>query len=307
MKRLFSKILNALTLLFLFGCHETTDSGKLHQASEMVIRIKGSDTEFLMVEHLARIYMQEHPTVKISVEGGGSNKGIKALINKEVDICNSSREILEIEINSITNKEIRPIPIIFSVDALAIITHYKVGVDSLSTLEVTKIFNGQIKNWKELGGDDIPIQLFGRDKSSGTRDYFTSKFLSADSSNSIKECSSNSNIVEFVTKTPGAIGYVGTGFLYDSSGKPNGKIWAMPVYINNHRAISPYESSLVKKGEYILTRPLYQYINGTPSPLIEDFILFELTKIGQDIIMQHGFYPINDYQKEINTLKGIPR
>jgi ABC-type phosphate transport system substrate-binding protein len=101
------------------------------------------------------------------------------------------------------------------------------------------------------------------------------------------------------------LGYVGAGSLYDKNGKPNGTIWSMPIYINQQRAISPYESAKVKRGEHILTRPLYQYIINNKNPLVEDFILFELTKIGQDIIMKHGFYPINDYQLHINTLKGI--
>ena len=298
------KIALLLPVLSCFGCsnNETKNEKKTEIKS---IKIKGSDTEFLMVQDLATAYMSEHPEIKIVVEGGGSNKGIEALLNNSIDICNSSREITELEIAAITSKNAKPVPIMFSVDALAIITNYKVGVDSLSTRQISSIFNGEINNWKELGGNDLPIKLFGRDKFSGTHDYFMEKFSPAGNKYSIKECASNNDILDSVTKTAGAIGYVGTGFLFDNKGKPNGKIWAMPVYIDNQPAFSPYQSSVVKKGDYVLTRPLYQYVNGKPNELIQDFILFELTKIGQDIIMKHGFYPINDYQKEINMLKGL--
>lgn len=299
------KFLNLFTLFFLLACQNQSDKSKNAESTETIIRIKGSDTELLMVQHLAKVYMADHPNVNILVEGGGSNKGIEALMHGEIDICNSSKEISQRELLKFNSKKNIPIPLMFSVDALAIITNYKVGVDSLSTTQLIKIYNGEIKNWKDLGGEDQVIALFGRDKTSGTRDYFNGKFLSGRNHDSIKECSSNREIVNSVIETPGAIGYVGAGFLYDEKGKPNGKLWVMPIYIQNYRAYSAYESAVIKKGDYILSRPLYQYLNGLPSPVIEDFLLFELTKRGQDIIMEHGFYPINDYQKEINTIKGI--
>lgn len=290
--------------LLLLSC-KTAPGKPAGETSHNIIRIKGSDTEYAMVQHLADAYMAEHANIKITVEGGGSNKGIEALMDNATDICNSSREIKAPELTGINNKNIKPVPIIFSVDALAIITNYKIGVDSLSVQQVSSLFSGEIKNWKELGGDDIPVTLFGRDKSSGSRDYFNEKFLSVKGAGQIKECKTNSEIVTAVINTPGAIGYIGAGFLLDANGKPNGKVWAMPVYIDGHPSFSPYQAIAVKRGDYVLTRPLYQYMNGTPSQLIQDFILFELTKHGQEIIMPHGFFPINDYQTQINRLKGI--
>ncbi|PBQ33394.1 hypothetical protein CNR22_16940 [Sphingobacteriaceae bacterium] len=269
------------------------------------IKITGSDTEYLMVKDLADAYMEEHPGVKIHVEGGGSNKGISALASNKTNICNSSREITEEELLAINMHNVNPVPIMFSVDAMAIITNFKVGVDSLSTEQVSKLFSGAIKNWKELGGDSVPVSLYGRDRSSGTRDYFIKKFLSDKKEKSITECATNTDVLNSVINNAGAIGYVGAGFLLDSIGKPNGKIWAMPIYIENHSAVSPYQTDAVKKGEYVITRPLYQYVNGVPDEVIQDFILFELTKRGQDIVIKHGFFPINDYQTQINRLKGL--
>jgi ABC-type phosphate transport system substrate-binding protein len=101
--------------------------------------------------------------------------------------------------SAITDKNNKPNPIIFSVDALAIITDYKVGLDSLSPNQITNIFNGTIKNRKELGGDKTPIRLFERYQSSGKPNYFSSKFLVKDSSSGIKACSSNAEILDLVT------------------------------------------------------------------------------------------------------------
>lgn len=301
------KTLLLITPFFLLSCagkeNKTADRNAVNATG--TIRIKGSDTEYLMVKELADVYMAEHPGIVITVEGGGSNKGLAALVNNEADICNSSREIKDDEMAAIATNNTKPFAVMFSVDALAIITNYKIGVDSLSIQQVSQVFNGKIKNWKELGGINKPIKLFGRDKSSGTRNYFSEKFLSGYSQEWVQACESNSAILDSVINTEGAVGYVGAGFLLDKNGKPNGKIWAMPVYIDSHPAYSPYQSVAVKKGDYTLTRPLYQYVNGKPGELIQDFILFELTKRGQEIVMQHGFFPINDYQEQINRLKGI--
>jgi len=304
MKFFSIKLLFLLPALSLITCHEP-ESTDTTTKMRRTIHIKGSDTEFLMVQDLAAAYMKEHPGLTIVVEGGGSNKGIVALAENKIDICNSSREISEEQLLTINIGNIKPSPIMFSVDALAIITNYKVGVDSLSAEQVSKLYSGEIKNWKELGGENIPVRLYGRDKSSGTRDYFLKKFLPDDNKAPISECSSNEDVVNSVMNNLGSVGYVGAGFLLDSAGRPNGKIWAMPIYVENHSAISPYQTDAVKKGEYVLTRPLYQYVKGVPDEAIQDFILFELTKRGQDIVIKHGFFPINDYQTQINRLKGL--
>ncbi len=303
----FSKtpVLIALAAMTTFSCNtkKQTDTEK-HRSSD-VIHIKGSDTEFHMVKSLADAYMELHPEITIIVEGGGSNEGIKALVHHETDICNSSHQFKDEDLAMAKANSIHPNPIIFSVDAVAIITNYKLSIDSLSTTQVSQLLSGEILNWKELGGADIPVTVYGRNNSSGTGDYIKEKFIKNKHASNMVELKTNDEIVDRVIKDIGGIGYVGAGFLIDSNGKPNGKIWAMPVYIDHHNAYSPYETAAVKSGDYVLTRPLYQYVNGVPGSTVEDFILFELTKQGQDIVKKFGFFPLNDNQQQINRLKGL--
>ncbi|MES2512561.1 MAG: PstS family phosphate ABC transporter substrate-binding protein [Bacteroidota bacterium] len=269
------------------------------------IIIKGSDTELPMVKDLSRAFRREHTEVTIDLSGGGSGVGIEALINNETDIANSSREMKQVEILRAKKNGVNPIAIMFSVDALAIITHSKLGVDSLSTEQLVQIFSGQITNWKDVGGPDLTIVIYGRDSVSGTYSYLKDKFIRAPYSAKVKQMHGNAEIVNAVQNNKAAIGYAGVGFLMDENGKPNGNIWAMPIYLKGSRAYSPYEVAAVKKGDYVLTRPLYQYINGKPKTQIYDFIMSELTLRGQDIIKMHGYFPINDYQSEINRLNGL--
>jgi phosphate transport system substrate-binding protein len=297
-------LLLALLTITAFSCGNKKDT-EVESISNHTIHIKGSDTEYQLVKSLADAYMQLHPQITIIVEGGGSNEGIKALVHNTIDICNSSHQMKEEDISMAKGNKVIPNPIIFSVDAVAIITNYKLCIDSLSTTQIAHLLSGKIRNWKELGGADIAVTVYGRNKSSGTQDYIKDKFVKGTNNAHTVELKTNDEIVEHVKNDIGGIGYVGTGFLMDSTGKPNGRIWAMPIHIDNHKAYSPYETEAVKSGDYVLTRPLYQYVNGTPGSIIEDFILFELTKQGQDIVKRFGFFPLNDNQQQINRLKGL--
>lgn len=302
------KIIYLLSLSVIFiSCREEK---KQDPELEAIVRrntiiIKGSDTELPMVRDLASAFRDERLDVTIDITGGGSGLGIEALINGETDIANSSREMRPIEILRAKKNGVDPVRIMFSVDALAIITNSKLGVDSLSTEQLMQIFSGEITNWKAVGGPDRSIVIYGRDSLSGTYAYLKDKFIKAPYSVAMKEMQGNAEIVGAVQKDLSGIGYAGVGYLMDSNGKPNGNIWAMPVYLKGSRAYSPYEVAAVKKGDYVLTRPLYQYINGKPSNQIYDFIMSELTLRGQDIIKVHGYFPINDYQAEINKLNGL--
>ena len=269
------------------------------------IVIKGSDTELPLVNDLAKIFITDKPHISIDISGGGSSVGIEALINNQTDIANSSRAMKPTEIDRAKRNGVNPKPIMFSVDALAIITNSKLGVDSLSTDELTKIFSGEYVNWKSVGGPNVPIVIYGRDSLSGTYSYLKDKFIRVPYSAYMKHLHGNAEIVKAVQNDKAGIGYVGVGFLMDENGKPNGSIWAMPIYVKGTRAYSPFEVSAVKKGDYVLTRPLYQYINGTPRSQLYDFIISELNMKGQEIIKKHGYFPINDYQFEINKLNGL--
>ena len=258
-----------------------------------------------MVRELANEYCKLHPEIKIDVSGGGSGIGFKALIQKQTEIANASREIKSHELTEAGKNGVDPLPVMFSVDALAIVTHSKLGIDSLSTRQLQQIFSGHITNWKELGGPDLVIHLYGRDSTSGTYAYFQDKFVTGGYAADMQHLKGNADIVNAVKQDLGGIGYTGVGYLMDHNGKPTGDVWAMPIYNEGSLAYSPYEISAVKHGDYVLTRPLYQYMNGKPSTKIYDFILFELTAKGQEVIRKFGYFPINDCQKEINHLNGL--
>lgn len=258
-----------------------------------------------MVQELASQYMKLHHETRLQVLGGGTGRGMQSFVNNEVQVATASREIEHEEEARAIENGVKPKAVIFAVDALAIITNSKLGVDSLSTSQLGKIFSGQVTNWKEVGGPDLDIHLYGRDSTSGTYTYVKEKFV-RHYSPAMKHLDGNAAIVKAVRQDLAGIGYSGLGYLMDINGKPNGQVWAMPIHIEGHKSYSPYEVSAVKKGDYVLTRPLYQYIDeGRKDARIYDFLLYELQVSGQEVVRKFGYFPINDYQKHINSVNGF--
>ncbi|HYG53631.1 MAG TPA: phosphate ABC transporter substrate-binding protein [Flavobacteriales bacterium] len=267
--------------------------------------IKGSNTELELVQKLSEELGSVNHDFMVTVEGGGSQTGIDGLIDGKIDIANVSRQMNEEELELCGKKRVKPTPVIFAVDAIAIVTNSKLGVDSLSIQQVASLFSGEITNWKELGGPDLPVHLYGRDENSGTNMFFKDKILHHDYSANIKTYSKYTKIIESVKNDISGVGYVSLGHVMDLNGRPSPDIWACYIYIEGGKAVSPYEVGAIVDGTYPIMRPLYQYCNGTPQGAIKKFIEFELSPKGQEIISKCGFFPISDNHKRINREKLV--
>lgn len=285
---------------FVVSC---TSDPETDRAADLVI--KGSDTEFELVSEFARIF-SEREGVVIEVEGKGSSSGIEKLIEGKIDIANSSREMTEEELRDARENGIEPVQAIIATDAIAFITHPTLGIDSLSIMDIKHILNGTVSNWKEVGGPDLPIKVYGRNSKSGTHKFIQNRFVRETGFvKSMIQLESNKAIINAVMKDPAGIGYVGTGFIMEHDGKPNAQVWALYLYADGDRAYSPYETVAVNNGDYPVIRPLFQYFNGQPAGTAASFLRFELSEEGQAIARDHGYYPISSYYESINTSNGI--
>lgn len=259
-----------------------------------IVEIKGSDTLINMVQVLSEYYMKTNPSVKIAVTGGGSGTGIAALINKKCDIADASRLMKAQELADAAAKGVDPRRVVVAIDALSIVVNEQNPVKKLTVDEIGKIYRGDVKNWKNVGGNDIPITLYGRQSNSGTYDFIKENVLKSEYSPAMKSMNGNAQIVEAIKQDAGGIGYIGVGYAQESTG-----ITVLEVASNPALGyFSPLNIMNIKTGNYPITRPLNQYVNGIPEGNVKDFIEFELSKEGQKIIQQQGFYSIhNEYRK----------
>lgn len=263
-------------------------------------RIKGSDSEVNLVQSLVEAFFEVNSNVEFSLTGGGSGVGISALIRGETDVANSSRPMSDSEIQSAQANGVEPIPIVFAMDGLAVIIHADNQVENLTVEQVGKIFAGEITNWNEVGGANMPISLYGRQSNSGTYVFFREHVVKADFSPAKKNMNGNSQIVEGVRVDVSGIGYVAMGFI---QGVTDIKAVALAV-TEAGPFVSPVDLDKVKAGEYVLTRPLYQYYNGKPTGALRQFLDFVLSAEGQLIVEQAGFLPttVELMQQNMNYL-----
>ena len=236
--------------------------------------------------------------------GGGSGTGIAALINKRCDIADASRGIKASEVADANTKGIDPKRVIVAIDGLSIIVNAQNPVTKLTVEQIGKIYRGEAKSWSEFGGNDLPITLYGRQSNSGTYDFMKENVMKGEYASSMKSMNGNAQIVEAIKQDVSGIGYVGVGYAQGATG-----ITALKVAVNASMGyFSPFDSLDVKNGKYPITRPLNQYTNGMPKGVAKDFIEFELSAEGQEIVEKEGFYKIpEEYQKYNNNTLGEVR
>lgn len=295
--RMTSKIVCGILFSGLLAC----SSGDFE-----TIVVRGSDTEVNLALDLAETYMDQNEKVSIAVTGGGSGVGIAALINGKTDIANSSRAFKEEEAALALKRGVKVTPIIFAVDALVFIVHPAIGVDSLTIDQVADIFSGRISNWQSLGGEEAPISIYGRQSNSGTFIYIQENILKGEYTTAMKQMNGTAQIIESVKNDPHAIGYTGIGYIINKAGQLMKGIKVLQIKENEKApAVNPLNEEAIKGGDYVVTRPLFQYTDGVPEGAVKRFIQFELSEAGQAIVERNGYFPITPKERQYNQQAGI--
>ncbi|MEJ2724298.1 MAG: PstS family phosphate ABC transporter substrate-binding protein, partial [Deltaproteobacteria bacterium] len=178
------------------------------------IVIKGSTTVLPIAQKVAEVYMKQNPDVKISISGGGSGNGIKALIDGTTDIADSSRFIKDKEVALAVEKGRYPVPFAVAYDCIVPVVHPTNNMKNLTLDQLKRIYMGEVKNWTEVGGPDSPVVVISRDTSSGTYEVWHEKVLEKQRvfPGALLQAS-NGAVVQAVSKNKNAIGYIGLGYV----------------------------------------------------------------------------------------------
>jgi phosphate transport system substrate-binding protein len=263
------------------------------------ILVKGSDTMLNLVQRLAEAFGNAQSDATVSVTGGGSGVGINAIVNGDCDIGDASRSITSKEISDARSNGVEPTEFAIAIDGLSLVVNGQNTVNQLTKAQIGAIYRGEIKNWKELGGADKKITLYGRQPSSGTYVYLRDEVMKGDYASTMLQMNGNSQIVEAVKNDLSGIGYVGAGYAKGAEG-----INVVSVAsAEGGEYVSPLDADKVNNGDYPITRPLFQYTNGAPKGDARAFIEFELGPDGQKIVQDEGFFPVNAAYQAQNESK----
>ena len=250
------------------------------------ITVKGSDTMVILAQRWAEEYMSKHPDVTVQITGGGSGIGISALINGTTDICNASRPMKKAEKEKLKQRFNTPgVEIKSARDGLALYTNENLSVAELSIAQLRDIYTGKLTNWKQIGGPDAKIIMYGRENSSGTYVYFKDNVLDGeDFAPSVQTLPGTAAVVNAVSKDKYGIGYGGSAYAKGI------KLLKIKKDANS-QAYEPTEEN-VKSGNYPISRYLYMYTRSRPTGAMKDYIDWILSKEGQEIVTKVGYFPV---------------
>jgi len=250
-------------------------------------RIKGSDTCLPLSQKTAEAFMKAFSGTSVSVTGGGSGVGISALVEGTTDIAQSSRKIRFDERQKMQEGGKTAREVIVAYDALAIIVHPQNGVSNLTREQLEGIFTGRIRNWSEVGGENLAIIPYARETSSGTYEFIKEYvLLNRNYMNGIMSMPATGAIIQSVSQTRGAIGYVGLAYL-------NSSVKAINVSFDRGRNFVAPSVANAKNETYPIVRPLYYYYATRSEAIVKPFIDYSLSDEGQKIVTELGFIPIN--------------
>jgi phosphate transport system substrate-binding protein len=247
------------------------------------VKVSGSTTVFPLGAACSETFNGIRSDYHVSVAQGGTGGGITDIAEGRSDIAMASREVTSDEKTKYGDKFQETL---IGYDGLAICVSkaiYDAGITSLTKDQVKKIYSGEIKNWKELGGPDEPIYAISREQGSGTRDTFLEDIFGSKKVETLgvrTYSSSNSEVKVAIVGSNVAIGYL--GYSYSEGGN------LIAVKLDNIE-ISP---QTIKDKNYPLARTLYLVTFGNPIPGAQAYMDFVKGPEGQKIAKENGFIPI---------------
>ena len=236
------------------------------------ISMVGSTSMEKLANAVSEAFMEKYPKVTVTAEFVGSGAGIEAVSNGTADIGNSSRNLKDEE------KAKGVAENIVAIDGIAVVVDPANTVEDLTKDQLTSIYDGTVTNWKDVGGNDAPIVVVGREAGSGTRGAFEELLKLEDACKYSNELDSTGAVMAKVASTPGSIGYVSLDVLDDT-------VKALKL-----DGAEPTEEN-IKAGKYFLSRPFVMATKGEiseQSDLVKALFDFIYSDEGSELVKSVG-------------------
>ena len=276
MKKIIKLCLALLVMMSLVACNgdkKGHESG--HESGLESVSTDGSTSMEKVIGALGESFMNNNKGVNFTYNPTGSGSGITAVSEGRCDIGLSSRALKDEE------KASGLVETVLAYDGIAIIVNNDNPVTNISLEDLTKVYTGEITNWKDLGGNDGEIVLIGREAGSGTRDGFETITNTKDLCQYRQELTSTGDVITTVSTNPDAIGYASLASVKDS-------VKALTV-----DGVSPTEAT-IKDGSYAIQRPfvLVTKSGAALSETAQSFFDYATSADVSEIITAAGCVPV---------------
>lgn len=266
------KIICMLMVLCVFTSALAGCGGQKEESG--TVATDGSTSMEKVIGYLSEAYMEETDDVKITYNPTGSGAGIQAVQEGRCDIGLSSRDLKEEEKADLTGT-------VVAIDGIAVIVNPENPIADLTIEEIAALYKGEITNWSELGGNDAPVVLIGREAASGTRDGFESITGTEDSCKYSQELTSTGDVVQTVASNPNAIGYASLASVKDT------------VKTLSVEGVTPSVET-IQSGEYKVQRN-FVFVTRKDTELSEaaqKFFDFAISGAADELIITAGAVPV---------------
>ncbi|AYE36723.1 phosphate ABC transporter substrate-binding protein [Borrelia turcica IST7] len=273
------KVSFIISLFFLFmSC--------TNNSNENIIPVGGSTTATSIMDEIILSYKKANDKIKVTYDAQGSSVGIKGLFDGIYKMAISSRDATEEEIARGAKVTV------IAYDALIFITSPDVKITNIAESDLANILNGNIENWKQVGGPDAKINFINRDSSSGSyssvKELVLEKILKNPEEAQFRQDSivvkSNGEVIEKVSLTPHSIGYVSFGYARNSMEKGLNTLSINTIYPTKETIMQNKYN--IKRSLIAITTSISENKNTI------NFIEFMLGPNGQDIVEEQGFIGI---------------
>lgn len=271
-----------------------TAGGASGQGMPGAIHIDGERSMVPLTQRLTEWYHHNNQGTSFEVSGSGPTPAIQSLVDGKADVVQSARQVLGGEITALRErrgKKFLQVPV--AIEVAGILIHPSNPVQQLSIFDLRQILSGAVKNWKQVGGKDAPIKIYGRDNSSDVRDFIEAEYLGdASISSSAKTFPKNSLLYAAVAADPDAIGYATVNLSL------NPKVRFMAIKTSaSAPAVAPTTENIAAH-KYPLVRQLYYIFAGQPSGELQKFAEWVFSQQGQLVVEAAELWPLDSTERD---------
>ncbi|MBI0033310.1 MULTISPECIES: phosphate ABC transporter substrate-binding protein PstS family protein [Lactobacillus] len=268
--------------LFLAGCSQNREK----------ITIVGSSALQPLIEQAGNDYHLAHMSSNIVVQGGGSGTGLSQVQAGAVEVGTS--DVYAETQKGIDAKKLEDYPV--AVVGIVPIANKGVGVKNLSTKQLSDIFTGKIKNWRQVGGKNQSIIVINRSRGSGTRSTFEDLVLNGKEAINSQEQDSNGTVKKIVNSTPGTISYISFPYANDQN--------IQKISINN---VQP-DNRNIPTNKWPLWSYEHMYTKGKPNKPTAAFIKYVLSKkVQKDLVPKIGYISVHEMKVSRDSQNKITK
>ncbi|MCI1975438.1 MAG: phosphate ABC transporter substrate-binding protein [Limosilactobacillus sp.] len=252
------------------------------------VTIVGSTALQPLSEAVVKNYQKLEPQTSITVQGGGSGTGLSQVQAGAVNV--GSSDVFADQQDGIDEKKLTDH--IVAVSGIVPIVNSRLGVDNLSLKQLRQIYTGEVTNWKQVGGPNLPITVINRATGSGTRVAFEQVVLkNGEHSVNAQEQDSNGTVKEIVRNTPGAISYISFAYLNKS---------VQPLKVDG---VTPTAKNITTN-KWQLWSYEHMYTQKKPTKATQEFINYMQTKeVQQKLVEKANYINIHDMKVQ-RTVNG---